>query len=204
MWGRCSLNGMDQAEVVQQVRQDNYIVKFPEGTEKWVHANHLRKYYVRVHNTAVVFETDEEFGQLETVPQPRGADNEINNNPLQSGSKAKTPVSATKPWPRIVPLDHTASYSDRRTQPRTEEGNVVPDSGGGGRGADNDGERDDRVRLPLAEGTTEEDGSELTLCGGDETSTTSGHGYTCSATARDVSLTDPFSGVFSDLSDYDT
>ncbi|KAL1486848.1 hypothetical protein MTO96_046794 [Rhipicephalus appendiculatus] len=62
---------------------------------------------------------------------------EINNNPLQSGSKAKTPVSATKPWPRIVPLDHTASYSDRRTQPRTEEGNVVPDSGGGGRGADN-------------------------------------------------------------------
>ncbi|KAL1440873.1 hypothetical protein MTO96_009044, partial [Rhipicephalus appendiculatus] len=65
------------AEVVQQVRQDSYIVKFPEGAEKWVQANHLRKYYVRVHNTAVVFETDEEFGQLETIPQRRAADNGI-------------------------------------------------------------------------------------------------------------------------------
>ncbi|KAL1481342.1 hypothetical protein MTO96_050403, partial [Rhipicephalus appendiculatus] len=57
--------------------------------------------------------------------------------------------------------------------------------------------------VPLAEGTTEEDSAELTLCVDDETSMTSGRGSTCSATARDASRTDPFSGVFSDLSHSD-
>ncbi|XP_037528052.2 uncharacterized protein LOC119405300 [Rhipicephalus sanguineus] len=149
--------------------------------------------------------------ELSPVAQNGSTATEINNNPLESGSKAQTPVSASKPWQRIVPLDRTASESDRRTQPGTEEDEVVPESEAGGRGADNDGERDDRVwiawssrRVPSAEGSTEEDGVELTLCGGDETSTTSGRGSTCSATARDASRTDPFSDVFSDLSDSDS
>ncbi|KAL1474282.1 hypothetical protein MTO96_038097, partial [Rhipicephalus appendiculatus] len=142
--------------------------------------------------------------ELSPVGQNGSTATEINNNPTESGSKAQTPVSATKPWQRIVPLDRTASESDHRTQSGTEEEEVVPESEGGGRGADNDGERDDRVRVPSAEGSTEEDGVELTLCGGDETSTTSGRGSTCSATARDASRTDPFSDVFSDLSDSDS
>nr|XP_037288664.1 uncharacterized protein LOC119181512 [Rhipicephalus microplus] len=133
---------------------------------------------------------------------------EINNNPMESGSKLQT-VSVTKPWQRIVPLDRTTSESDHHTHPRTEE-EVVPESQDGCHVAENDGERDDRVwiawssrRVPSADGSAEEEGVELTLCGGDETSTTSGRGSTCSATARDASRTDPFSDVFSDLSDSD-
>ncbi|XP_075527064.1 uncharacterized protein LOC142559335 [Dermacentor variabilis] len=150
--------------------------------------------------------------ELSPVGPNGSASTEINNNPPELGSKAQTPVPASKPWQRIVPLDRTASAdSERRTQPGSEEDEVAQDSDDGGRGADKDGERDDRVwiawssrRVPSAEGSAEEDGVELTLCGGDETSTTSGRGSTCSATARDASRTDPFSDVFSDLSDSDS
>ncbi|XP_077551797.1 uncharacterized protein LOC144166001 [Haemaphysalis longicornis] len=137
---------------------------------------------------------------------------EINNNPVET-TKTERPTVPAKPWQKIVPLDRTANggceplqgqgqgSEDDNAEPGIDEGEGRDDAGGD--------DKDDRVwiawsaiRAASVEGSADEDAGELTLCGGDNTSTTSGRGSTCSATARDVSSrTDPFSDVFSDLSD---
>ncbi|XP_077549403.1 uncharacterized protein LOC144162653 [Haemaphysalis longicornis] len=139
---------------------------------------------------------------------------EINNNPEETPKTERLTVAA-KPWQRIVPLDRAANggceplrgQGQGFEEDDAEQGNDEVD----GRGDAGEEDKDDRVWIAWsarwatsAEGSADEDAvaGELTLCGGDNASTTSGRGSTCSATARDASSrADPFSDVFSDLSD---
>lgn len=54
--------------IKERQRNDSYVVRDEEGNERLVHANKLRPYYVRASNVGVVFETDAEFGDIETAP----------------------------------------------------------------------------------------------------------------------------------------
>lgn len=55
-------------KIKERKRPDSYVVQFEDGTERWVHANRLRKYYVRTNNVGVIFEEDAEFGEVESTP----------------------------------------------------------------------------------------------------------------------------------------
>ncbi|XP_064483024.1 uncharacterized protein LOC135395866 [Ornithodoros turicata] len=58
------------ATVKEKKREDSYVVTLEDGTERWVHANKLRPYMTRVNAVGVIFEEDEEFGSVSTLPQP--------------------------------------------------------------------------------------------------------------------------------------
>lgn len=59
--------------VKQKKREGSYLVTLDDGTERWLHANRLRPYVSRVNAVGVIFEEDEEFGKITTVPQPVGS-----------------------------------------------------------------------------------------------------------------------------------
>ncbi|XP_040061897.1 uncharacterized protein LOC120836874 [Ixodes scapularis] len=65
-------------KIEQRVREHSYVVKLPDGRERLVHANKLRRYYVRMIAVGVVFDADDAFGALEYVParESGGANNE--------------------------------------------------------------------------------------------------------------------------------
>ncbi|XP_040066957.1 uncharacterized protein LOC120840462 [Ixodes scapularis] len=56
------------AVIKERKRADSYIVDCPERGDRWVHANKLRRYVARAQNVGVIFESDEEFGDVESVP----------------------------------------------------------------------------------------------------------------------------------------
>ncbi|KAL1485280.1 hypothetical protein MTO96_032053 [Rhipicephalus appendiculatus] len=56
------------AKIKEKKRQDSYIVRFQDGTERWIHANRLRRYHARVNNVGVIFECDEELGEVNSIP----------------------------------------------------------------------------------------------------------------------------------------
>lgn len=60
------------AKVLQQRRKDSYIVQHADGKEHWVHANRLRPYVVRVDQVSVVFDADDDFGEIVSVPSEAG------------------------------------------------------------------------------------------------------------------------------------
>lgn len=59
--------------VKEKKREDSYIIQLPDGN-KWVHANRLRPYVVRANNVGVIFETDDDFGEVWSLPCDKGKD----------------------------------------------------------------------------------------------------------------------------------
>lgn len=62
-------------EVVRRKAPDSYYVKMPEGNLRLLHVNKLRKYEIRVQTVGIVFEDDEEFGELYETPVPEEFEN---------------------------------------------------------------------------------------------------------------------------------
>ena len=56
------------AKIRAKVSPNSYEVECDDGSVKRLHANHLRAYHERVNAVGLVFENDEEFGDLECVP----------------------------------------------------------------------------------------------------------------------------------------
>lgn len=54
--------------VITRDRQHTYVVEDADGKRRTVHANRLRKYMARVNQVGVVFETDNDFGELSYAP----------------------------------------------------------------------------------------------------------------------------------------
>lgn len=55
-------------EVVKRKYPDSYYVRMPENNLRLLHANKLRKYVVRAQTVGIVFDDDEEFGELYETP----------------------------------------------------------------------------------------------------------------------------------------
>lgn len=55
--------------VVKAVKQPgSYVVQMPGENENWIHAKNLRRYLIRANNVGVIFESDQEFGEVVNVP----------------------------------------------------------------------------------------------------------------------------------------
>ncbi|XP_040069606.1 uncharacterized protein LOC120842535 [Ixodes scapularis] len=66
--------GRGPAVVVEQRRPCSYLVQFGDGSQRVLHASKLRPYHERVCTVGVIFEGDEEFGDIPDVPlEPRPA-----------------------------------------------------------------------------------------------------------------------------------
>lgn len=52
----------------EQKREGSYIVRSPENGDRSVQASELRKYFTRAHNVGVIFEAENEFGDVESAP----------------------------------------------------------------------------------------------------------------------------------------
>ncbi|XP_040074259.1 uncharacterized protein LOC115320635 [Ixodes scapularis] len=76
------------AVVTEQKRSDSYIVRFAEGNERWVHANKLRRYIVHANNVGVIFESDDDFGPVESVPS--GHTHDVSVEEILAGSENLT------------------------------------------------------------------------------------------------------------------
>lgn len=71
MMGKMRPKWSGPATVKSKCRDNSYVVKFTDGTERWVHANRLKHYVARVDQVSVIFEDDREFGNVEHMPVKR-------------------------------------------------------------------------------------------------------------------------------------
>ena len=65
------------AKVRKKVSEHSYDVELMDGTVRRLHANHLRKFVERVAAVGIVYETDEEFGDLEYIPSMLANEEEV-------------------------------------------------------------------------------------------------------------------------------
>ncbi|XP_042899321.2 uncharacterized protein [Parasteatoda tepidariorum] len=56
-------------EIVKHCSPHSYMVKLPDGRVKQVHVNKIRRFHARVNSIGVIFENEDEFGEIITVPE---------------------------------------------------------------------------------------------------------------------------------------
>ncbi|XP_077501465.1 uncharacterized protein LOC144112529 [Amblyomma americanum] len=82
--GKLSPKWLGPFPVVGRERQNSYRIDTGARKTSVVHANRLRPYYARVSHVGVVFDEDEEFGNVEYAPC------------AEAGIQGQTPIEATK------------------------------------------------------------------------------------------------------------
>ncbi|GBM82490.1 hypothetical protein AVEN_202389-1 [Araneus ventricosus] len=55
-------------EIIKHISPHSYLVKLPDGRKKQIHVNKIRKLKMRVNTVGVIFENEEEFGEI-IVPE---------------------------------------------------------------------------------------------------------------------------------------
>jgi len=81
--------------VVKKNSPYSYIIERDDGKRQWCNANHLRKYNERVneatvHNCAIIFDTDQDFGHVPTL------DNQFNENTTSIITNSNTYVDSSE------------------------------------------------------------------------------------------------------------
>lgn len=66
--GKLQPKWVGPAKIKERKRENSYIVETADNVERWIHANRLRPYLARIGNVGVIFETDQEFGEVESTP----------------------------------------------------------------------------------------------------------------------------------------
>ncbi|CAL1272132.1 unnamed protein product [Larinioides sclopetarius] len=56
-------------EVVRRVKPNSYYLRMPEGNLRLLHVNKMREYKARIQTVGVVYDTDEEFGEIYETPK---------------------------------------------------------------------------------------------------------------------------------------
>ncbi|XP_064462156.1 uncharacterized protein LOC135372478 [Ornithodoros turicata] len=66
--GKMEARWVGPATILKGQRKDSYMVKMPDGSKRWIHANKLRPYIARVNAVGVIFDNDDEFGDIVEAP----------------------------------------------------------------------------------------------------------------------------------------
>ena len=103
---------MGPAKIRKKISDNSYDVEMEDGSIRRLHANHLRKYQQRTNAVGIVYEADEEFGDLEYTPISSTTNPENNHGKFQEIDLSHLSEEQRKDILKILEKHHEV-FSDK-------------------------------------------------------------------------------------------